>query len=268
MDTNLIEQLKTVEFEILSVVDSFCRENDIKYSLYAGTMLGAVRHKGFIPWDDDIDIAMTRVEYTKFCEAIAKNPIAGYFFENYENSLNCCICHGKFRKQGTLLLQKGEDKNIGHHEVWVDIFPLDKVDNGKRRKKTERIGYINVLLTRANEKVIGDPLKKRIVKKAVSIIPEKIRSGLLRKNLEKLKTMDSSLLDNYNYVSMSTFENIKKLVFPKEMCEKYTELLFNGRFFMSFEDHDGMLKLIYGNYMKLPPIEERVYKHYPVKIQV
>ena len=94
MDSELLKKLQETELEILIDIDDFCRKNNIKYSVYAGTLLGAVRHNGFIPWDDDIDIAMTRNEYRKFCNLFAEKPMNGYYFENYENDNYCGTCHG------------------------------------------------------------------------------------------------------------------------------------------------------------------------------
>ena len=82
MDNKLLRDLQLTELEILKVVHKFCEKNDIKYSLYAGTALGAVRHKGFIPWDDDVDIVMTRDEFEKFCLKWKQNPVEGYYFQN------------------------------------------------------------------------------------------------------------------------------------------------------------------------------------------
>ena len=88
MDSNTLRNLQLTELEILKVVDDFCNKYDIKYSLYAGTALGAVRHKGFIPWDDDVDIVMTRDKFEKFCEMWNKYPVDGYYFQNPNDDIN------------------------------------------------------------------------------------------------------------------------------------------------------------------------------------
>ena len=81
MENNILKQLQKVELEILKDFHDFCIKNNIKYSLYAGTALGAVRHKGFIPWDDDVDVVMTPENYSKFVKCWYDNPINGYYFQ-------------------------------------------------------------------------------------------------------------------------------------------------------------------------------------------
>ena len=127
METDVLNKLQETEFEILVEIARFCRDNHICYSLYGGTLLGAVRHKGFIPWDDDIDIVMTRDQYTRFCNEWKSKPIAGYYLENFETDKHTQNVHSKVRKDGTVFLSDIENEKIGHHGIWVDIFVMDKV---------------------------------------------------------------------------------------------------------------------------------------------
>ena len=266
MEDNLIKQLQTVELNILCSLDCFCRENDIKYSLYAGTMLGAVRHKGFIPWDDDVDIAMTRNEYTRFCKCIMEKPMDGYVFENYETDNRCGTCHGKLRKLNSYFLQEGEIEGTGHHEIWVDIFPLDKYPYDKKGKKVKSVGRMNVFLTRANVKQTTDSFVKRIIRNIIKIIPSKIRQQILIRNTRYLIRNTLETNGDYCWLSMSTLENIDKYEFSKGICEEYDLLEFEGYMFSAFKKSKEMLTHIYGDYMKLPPVEQRVCSHKPVKV--
>jgi len=122
-----LKKIQNTLLEILIEVDRICRKNDIKYFLFAGTLLGAVRHKGFIPWDDDIDIAMPREDYEKFLQIVQKEPYSNYFLQNVITEIEAPFLFSKFRKDDTLLLEKAVmNKNI-HHGIFIDIFPLDKV---------------------------------------------------------------------------------------------------------------------------------------------
>ena len=152
MDNDTLNKLQQTELTILRDIDYYCRENGIQYSLYAGTALGAVRHKGFIPWDDDVDIIMTRSEYSKFCDTWEHNPIPGYFFQNYLNDRWCGNSHGKIRKDNTIFLSVADVEEQGHHGIWIDIFPVDKlpIDDRRQKKHILNIGKIIILLTRAN----------------------------------------------------------------------------------------------------------------------
>lgn len=266
MDTATLLKLQEVEFGILKEIDKYCKENNIKYSIYAGTMLGAVRHGGFIPWDDDVDIAMTREEYSKFCECLNIKPMENYYFYNFENDDSCMVSHGKIGKKGTMFLQEGETEEKGHHEIWVDVFPLDKIPLDKKySSETAKIGKELVFLTRANGFKTNDNFVKRAVRIIVRALPGR-RLRMIR-NVERLKELDLQIINNYEWSSMSTLDNIDGIRFPKEMVENYSTLDFNGESFMSFEDYDGMLRIIYGDYMQLPPKSERVCRHSPIKIQ-
>ena len=103
----ILRRLQLTELEILKVVDKVCRDNKIDYSLYAGTLLGAVRHKGFIPWDDDLDICLTRENYNRFIKIWNANPPKGYILQNKENTPDFSQTFTKIRKDNTAFFQEG-----------------------------------------------------------------------------------------------------------------------------------------------------------------
>src|SRR5690625_4673316 len=106
IDIQQYAEAKKIQLEILIELDRVCRENNIKYALYFGTLLGAVRHKGFIPWDDDIDVVMTREEYDKFCKIQKSKLGESYFFQNYETDPKFFRSFGRLRKNDTLYVQR------------------------------------------------------------------------------------------------------------------------------------------------------------------
>lgn len=267
MDEITLKNLQQVEFEMLCDIDKYCRKYRIKYSLYAGTMLGAVRHEGFIPWDDDVDICMTRKEYTRFTHIIKKYPMEGYYFQDFETDNNCMMNHGKVRKNGTILLSEGENKENGHHGIWIDIFPLDKISNNKVKVfKTTVFGKIIVLLTRANQLLVSNDIKKVVVNRLIRLIPGFCRHKILLFCARRIRIYDKRIVDDFTWTSMSALENFN-LRFPREMVCKYTLIKFNGKSFICFKNYKEMLRILYGDYMLLPPKSERVCKHNPIEIK-
>ena len=268
MDKQILRKLQETEYDILCAYDDFCRKQHLEYTLYAGSLLGAIRHKGFIPWDDDIDVAMTRAEYTKFCEMIKKEPMDGYFLDNCVTNKKCGTSHGRLRKKNTLMLQKGEIESIGTHEIFIDIFPLDKMSREKLlEEKTKKIGKKIVMMTRANVAMLDDSFIKRMVRYLYRLIPPKYRYRQLIKSVKQLQLMDEKVARDYVWCSMSTLNNIKKIRFPYDVMEKYIQIEFNGRLFHSTAKWDSMLTILFGDYMQLPPESERVCKHNPLKIE-
>lgn len=268
MDNSVLQKLQRVEFDILCKIDEFCNSHSILYSLYAGTALGAVRHKGFIPWDDDIDICMTRDQFDKFCNQWKNEPVEDYYLESILTDDYCGTCHAKVRKKGTILLSEGEVEQEGNHGIWVDIFPLDKIPcNRDIQKKKYMLGREIILLTRANVNNTKDSFKKKSIKSIIRLIPHFIRIKRIRKlHLWLLHHMNDDTSAGYVWKSMSTFDNISKLQFNSNLDSGYTTIEFNGRFFPIFQNYEDMLKNCFGDYMQLPPESERVCKHNPIKV--
>ena len=264
IDNSILRRLQDTELEIMTVLDNFCTENGIKYSLYAGTAIGAVRHKGFIPWDDDVDIVMTRGEYNKFVKIISENPIEGYSMVCPELDENCSISHAKLIKNGTILLAQGEYEDIGNHGIWVDIFPLDKVTE-ETKNTIFSIGKKIILFTRARTKNKNDNTKKRIIRFVFKLIPQNVVQRKLRYYLNELDRNNRLIQTDYKWTELAATYTFKYL-FDPEMMDNFHRIEFEGHKFLIVDDYDAMLRQLYGDYMKLPPESERRIKHHPVKI--
>lgn len=263
LEANLRE-LQLTQLEILKVIDKFCKINNIKYSLYAGSLLGAVRHKGFIPWDDDLDICMERSEYDRFIRKWKETCFDEYILQNKETEPRFTQSFTKIRKDHTTFLQKGERTGEYHTGIFVDIFPIDRMpDDGFAKKLFDFRCMLYQLYTRE----FVPPKANRFVKIGTSILlmctPLKIRKKI-RIRLLKQITKNNSNRD-LNTSSISTKESIK-IRFPKDMFDSYTFLEFEGEKFMCFTDWDEHLKCAFGDYMKLPPKEEQKWKHHPLII--
>ena len=128
---DILRRIKKIQLEILIQIDRICKKHKIHYSLYAGTMLGAVRHKGFIPWDDDLDICMLRNDYNKFLKVWKKENTNGYILQNKDIEPNFTQSFSKIRKDHTTFIQAEWEQGKYHTGIFVDIFPIDRIPKKK-----------------------------------------------------------------------------------------------------------------------------------------
>ena len=126
-----MNRIQELELDILKEFDRICRENGLSYTVAGGTMIGAVRHKGFIPWDDDIDVGMSVGDYRKFCRIAQKQLGEKFFFQNsYTDMWDVSIA--KIRMNGTTAIEEGAEKYNYHQGIWIDIFPMTGVKDSDR----------------------------------------------------------------------------------------------------------------------------------------
>lgn len=261
---NLLHQLQNTQIEILKVIDKFCVENDIKYSLYAGTLLGAVRHKGFIPWDDDLDICMSRENYNKFIELWTINAPDGYILQNKENYPNFTQSFTKIRKDHTTFLQDESEIGAYHTGIFVDVFPVDRLPNGKIK---QLLFYWNGMKYQLFTREFVPP-KANFIVKLVSKIILKTTSKTKRYEQRKKLLKKLTAYDNDSSLIAVTTETLgaMKQHHKSDMLEHYIRLPFDGEEFMCFAGWNDHLKTKYGDYMQLPPESERAWKHHPLII--
>lgn len=128
LDKDTLRRLQHTELELLREVDRICRKNHIHYNIIAGTLLGAVRHGGFIPWDDDADVAMMRQDYEKFCKVCVTDlDMEKFYFQDQKNTKGYRWGYGKLRRKDTLFLREYQEHMPYGQGVFIDIFPLDYV---------------------------------------------------------------------------------------------------------------------------------------------
>lgn len=260
-----LRKLQLTQLEIFKVIDKICRDNNIKYSLYGGTLLGAVRHKGFISWDDDLDIAMTREEYNKFIKAWNANPVEGYMFQEYENEPEMTRSFGKLRKENTEFYAHDElDKNY-HHGIFVDIFPFDKVIDTKYQRFIHLIiGSIYLLYSRGYAPEKNGKAMKCISNFLLKIIPKKYYKNIILK-CKKYVTKEVNT-DNFYYITYSSFKTINWKL-NKSLFNEYVDIDFEDMKAMAFSGIDMYLKNIYGDYMQFPPEDKRKGSHIIVRLK-
>ncbi len=259
-----LRKLQDTELEILSEIDQFCRRNNIPYSLYAGTLLGAIRHKGFIPWDDDLDICMSRENYNRFLSFWNQEQPSGYVIQNKENTPTFTQSFSKIRKDHTTFLQYEWERNLYHTGIFVDIFPLDRFPKGKFKNLIFKFDCMKYQLY-TREFVPGNA---NFVVKCIStfFLKTSNHSNRVVKRYQLLKRI--TRYDGNTENPVAAIETMSSLSrpFPSNMLDDYSEIEFEGKKFMCFSDWDEHLKCKFGSYMELPPESERTWTHHPIII--
>ena len=257
-----IKDLHRTMLIITDEIDRICKKHNINYSMYGGTLIGAVRHKGFIPWDDDFDIAMLRSDYEKFLEICLIELDGKFNIITMDNTDDYGYNFIKITLKGTKVLQgkysKLKDK---YSEIWVDVFPMDNVPAGKIQKIVHQAkNYLYIKLLEERFDGISEDEKritKRFAFKALStfnaIIPVKsLKKGLKKNSIKYSKTRTEKI------TSLSSCYGYDRETLPSRVFEKYTEMEFEGRKYQAVVDYDLWLTNVFGDYMKLPPVEKRV----------
>lgn len=263
MDDKTKRKLQRIEIDILDEIVRVCEKHDIKYYLAGGTLLGAVRHGGFIPWDDDIDISMPREEYNIFKEICKKELDGKYFLQNHESESKYWygISHVKVRKNGTLFEESWiEHLNDVHKGIFVDIFILDHVKKKESILQDIQAILLNIFMNLYRYKQIG-ATRKMFFKYEFILFIILLASFFKAEHLIKLQKLIISKnfnLDYEYYVNFGSPYGHKKTTISKKIYDPPKKIKFEGKFYNAPNDWHNYLKCIYGDYMKLPPKDKRV----------
>lgn len=257
-----LHQLQGVCLELVKEVDRICRKNGIEYTLDGGTLLGAVREHGFLAWDDDADIAITRKEYNRFFEACKKDLDKDRFFlQEYRTDPDYPWGYSKLRMNGTELVQIGQEHLKFHDGIFIDIFVYDPVPDGFFSR---RLHYLACYLIRKCQySVVGKLRAGNVFMRGWYRLLDKIPKRTVFRWLEKLVRltypMDTELSSHKTYpYPRKEF----KYGLPWKCFKSYRDITFENEIFRCMTDYDIYLTMLYGDYMTPPPLGKR--KHYPV----
>lgn len=253
-----IEELKQLQIEILQSVHDFCEANGLRYSLAFGTLLGAIRHKGYIPWDDDIDITMPRADYERFVKSFKHQYFKVY---DYRNDADYVLPFAKVADTRTLLEENANMKNIG---INMDIFPLDPLFDTQE----ECIDFLKSLtpLKRKFRMKILKPSHKNVWWKRIAIRMSKILvwNVSLKEIAAELNSRIANLKKNkalYWGTPAGTDPYAYRSLYESKLFDSYILVKFEDREFYAPAGYDTMLRNYYGDYMQLPPEEKRTSPH-------
>lgn len=255
-----LQEYKKIILNVLIKVDRICRANNLRYSLFYGTLLGAIRHHGFIPWDDDIDIIMPIEDYDKLANIISECDYGLNFIRPEENE-DTCFPFGKVCDTSTRIIE-GNLGQIEGYGAYIDIFPFFKIPPEKKWSRTAKwstprrfASYAKLKKIRKTTSLITNVgrtvefiITRMMNPRKLALIP--MRDG------RKANTFVNENKTDYLYGVLFHASR-----FPKEIFDNQVEADFEGYPMMCTNNPDQNLTIFFGDYMKLPPEEQRVSHH-------
>lgn len=259
MESNSIELLHSIHLDMLVKFDKICEENGLTYFLDSGTALGAVRHHGFIPWDDDVDVGMPREDYNRLLELGEKGLPDNLFVQTYENDPGYMMPFAKIRLGDTFFPEAAVDvRKMKYQGIYIDVFPFDKIPSDTRKAirhiKKSRFWYFVSVFSRRNY-----PGKK---------IPQKVLSYVLHhtsyKTVIKLHKHYDRFCTKYNtedtkFYTCFCWRISQRRIYIFEEVEMFPtiKLSFEGKMLRMMQNPHAYLKKMFGDYLTLPPENER-----------
>lgn len=262
------EQIKSVELMILDELDRICTKYDIHYMISYGSLIGAIRHKGYIPWDDDLDLCMLRKDYIKFKEVCKKELDSKFFYQSHDTDPEYYYLFDKIRMNNTIFKESFVSKYNIHHGIYIDIFPIDYLP---QNIIDQNIQFIKFHFYRTGVMTKYLMLEARTGKKKYifSILKllysffslEYLYNGAHK---EACKYNDKKCLKATNFFSPYH----RKDTFDIDFYTNLTKHIFENRYVWIPQRYKEYLTKIYGDYMKLPPLEERNTRHTVVELKL
>lgn len=246
------EEVKQVELGILDFIDAICKEHKIEYFLDYGTLLGAIRHKGFIPWDDDIDICMKRKDYNRFVSIMSKSDDYHYKLLSMETSSSYYYEFGKV-VDTRVVLNETEIIDLPGMGVWVDVFPKDNLPKYHLLLKWIVMAFVVCRVFAVYKKF---PKKHSVLFYPVWLVSCLIGYKPFLKLIKFFSTFNKE--KETPYIGDLRDLAAKRYAWDREMFAKSELVTFEGKEYPAPQKWDEYLKGLYGDYMQLPPEDKRI----------
>ena len=268
MEQEILRKVQLTQLEIAKEIRRVCEENNIRYFLADGTFLGAVRHQGFIPWDDDMDLGMPRADYERFCQIAPDKLDPRYCLQTWYTDPNYALPFGKVVKRNTVYQEGKKTSRLKENGFYVDIFPVDNVPESREDRQNLAAQLLKLyrikLMKSGYQPWVDNGIflwKKRIGYLYYQVLSLFVSQKKLARAFDSLATgcargctvCEQAALPRPDYFDGAFFN-------------EYATYSFEGEQFVGVKDYDGYLKSLYGDYMQLPPEDQRENRHQIVEI--
>lgn len=270
-----IKDVQKIELDILLEFDRICKKHNINYQLYSGTLIGAIRHKGFIPWDDDIDVAMLREDYDQFLTVIDNELPDDYFFQTYETDPSYMNKFAKIRKNDTIFMEEMVQELDMHHGVYIDIFAFDNIKpdsiDGKKQIKLlrsiDRLFKYRIKYRYENMEPGYERIKARFKYNFIKTLPV-TKLEVENKVLNIMKKFNGEKTEYVADLANPSKETLDTFMMKRTELEDSILWEFEKYKFPVPKNYDSVLTRAYGDYMKLPEPNQRFSHHDIVTIDL
>lgn len=259
-DAKAIRKLRELEVKIALEIQRVCEKNGLRCFLVYGTLLGAVRHGGFIPWDDDMDMGMLRADYDKFAEACKTDLGPEFLWQSWDNDPSYPFPAGKVRLKGTHTKEKFSAGGV-EDGIYVDVFPYDAVPDGTWARKVtgwqyrvwKRLLWVKKGYGRCMRR---ESARQRVRYDLTAAMAAFFPYGWLKRRMQSAMTKCNG--QRTREVAAPGDWAYSRQFIDREWTENLVPVPFEGVKFPAFREADANLRRIYGDYMQLPPEDQRV----------
>lgn len=267
MEQEILRKLQLTQLEIAKEIRRVCEENGIRYFLCCGSFLGAVRHQGFIPWDDDFDIGMLREDYERFCRIAPEKLNPEYCVQSWHTDSRYALPFAKVRKRGTLLLER-KSIHLEENGIYVDVFPFDyaPVEPAAQKKLARK------LVTLFRIKLMKSGMRPWMENDRIVWIK---RIGFIPYQILSLFAGHKTWITSFEKAARSVPEGdllcrqrawSKLDCYERSWCEELELYSFESEQFPGPREYDAFLSAIFGDYMTLPPAGKREDRHQIIRL--